>query len=410
MAHWTSLLDGGALTVGGQAIPSGWIRGVRFEVSVSGHYDSRPSRSLPNAQLADRRARSVADRLRDQFTTTARPTGELRPGVRARVTGPTAEGGRELVGRPGLDLDVSCNRSSPSPAPRWSNADRRAEIRVRALFEPSRAWWRARALRAAKIDESRWQPERGFTDNQATFFAVYQYYQGLHNLRPAQFLWAAMAKLAGGEVYRGLKDELQPYIDAWENSRNNPWISPGAMASMAFMAGNAKDLQIRLLKMQKDIFVDLAWQHQAFLEGDLKAMEAAGSDGELDQGPMSAWRLIASGDKGAGSRGNFALLLREQRDILEPHYRSLRDLKDFDLIPDRMSRGARCPIAGPLPRMPRCKDFRIAVPDGDVTVFQDRWRWIELEMIPAFERLTPERLHRLVNRPIELLAKGDFGP
>lgn len=155
---------------------------------------------------------------------------------------------------------------------------------------------------------------------------------------------------------------------------------------------------MKLLFAQRAIFDDLVWQHQAFVEGGLPALEAVSP-----AAPVDAWRDIASGDPGRVRRGNRALLRREQEVVLALFYASIRDIPDFDQIPKRMSAEALSPIPGGKP-------FRDVVPGGDITVFADRWKWIETDMLPAYETLTPARRRQLVNAPLADLAAQRWPP
>jgi hypothetical protein len=48
------------------------------------------------------------------------------------------------------------------------------------------------------------------------------------------------------------------------------------------------------------------------------------------------------------------------------------------------------------------------VPGGDITKFEDRWKWLEKDMIPAFEKLDRKSLERLVNKSLDELANQQF--
>jgi RHS repeat-associated protein len=290
-----------------------------------------------------------------------------------------------------VDLD---GRQETAPSPRGFT-------RMLGPTYPTVAEWQRRALQSAGIDISQWQPGRGFEQNRQIVQRVYAYYTGLFN-KDQNLLWAGMAKLAGGEVLRGF-ERAQQDVDAARFARQHAmWGEPGEsafIASMDLKAGYARTLQDRLLQMQKDIFLDLAWQHQAYVEGGLSALEIARDAGV--NVPIEAWRDIASGDPDRVRRGNRELLRREQGTILPPHYAAIRDIPDLDIIPSMMSSMALSPIPG-------ARSFGTVVPNGDITVFRDRWRWIESDMLPAYERLSPERRWQLVNTPLTTLSERRF--
>jgi hypothetical protein len=252
------------------------------------------------------------------------------------------------------------------------------------------AEWRRRALRSAGIEPAKWQPDKGFTVNQSIVERVYAYYMGLFN-RNENLLWAGMAKLAGGAVYQGLKD-AQVLIDSGK-------LGAGHNFLVGVMIVQASALQKLLLQGQKVIFEDLAWQHEAFVHAGLPELVTAAGAGV----PVDAWRDIGSGDPGRVQRGNRALLRREQEVTLAPMYQAIRAMRDMDQIPEEMSKKAQSPIPGGKP-------FRTVVPGGDLTVFADRWKWIETDMLPAYERLTPGRRRQLVNTPLVDLAARRWPP
>lgn len=250
------------------------------------------------------------------------------------------------------------------------------------------AEWQRLALAAAGINPADWKPEDGFDRQRPVVERVYAYYAGLFN-RNENLLWAGMAKLAGGGVYHGLT-LAQQQIDT---AKWGIGVDPGAGLILNYAHG----LQVVLLRTQRAIFDDLAWQHQAFVQTGLPELAATAGV------PADAWRDIASGDPARVRRGNHELLLREQKTVVAPYYGQIRDMKDFDMIPDQMSREALSPIPGG-------KAFREVVPGGDITVFEDRWKWIETDMLPAYEGLTPQRRRQLVNTPLADLAARRWPP
>jgi hypothetical protein len=282
--------------------------------------------------------------------------------------------------------------------------------------------WRARALSAARIDPATWRPSAGFEANRDNVKKVYAYYADLYNQRP-ELKWAGMAKLAGGTVYGGL-EQSELGRRAAKTAATAATLTPAPGAPTAAEAaktayGEAHFLQTQLLDMQKDIFKDLAWQHQAYVEGGLPALEAAYQRGEIkEEKIIQAWRDIASGDENRQWRGNTALLHREQYDILRPGYEKIRNrmtslsvsrfppvslpIDSGRMIAGAMSQMAQSPIPGG-------RSFREATGDKtDITVFEDRWRWIRDDMLPAYRNLSPERRSALINQPLEELAARKF--
>jgi hypothetical protein len=67
------------------------------------------------------------------------------------------------------------------------------------------------------------------------------------------------------------------------------------------------------------------------------------------------------------------------------------------MIPETMSEEARSPIPGG-------RAFADVVSDGDITNFNDRWKWLKEDMIPAFEKLDRATLDRLVKKSLNELA------
>ena len=45
---------------------------------------------------------------------------------------------------------------------------------------------------------------------------------------------------------------------------------------------------------------------------------------------------------------------------------------------------------------------------GDITLFKDRWKWIETDMFPKFKAMAVADLRRLLAMPVSTLAKRKF--
>lgn len=297
-----------------------------------------------------------------------------------------------------------------------------------------------KALEAGHITDeqvSKWKPDDGLhvkderTD--ATAQDVYNYYGWLFGQRP-ELLWAGMAKLAGGPVYAGMQDAA--YVQG----------VPGG-----------EDISRALLTMQKAIFDDLAWQHQLYVDRGLPALERVNDAGLLldagahnahlvDNGPttmISAWRDIASGDKGRINRGNRVLIAREQDPILQEHYEKLMVTNSvwvfgtsrFGRSPippgtnqfwDTQSNGFRNTVNNGIP-MHLKRSYRAPNLTFSIAFWEDRQKWVYEHLLPDYlDRLEVDYQglrYQIVDRPVadrandyrnlsqkKLLGYGRFGP
>lgn len=260
----------------------------------------------------------------------------------------------------------------------------------------SKQEWQKKSLQAAGIDRSTWQPDKGFEDNRNTVKKVYDYYAHLYDQNP-NLRWAGMAKLAGGTVYGGLEDGLTKKALASKIS----YLPPPAGSLGQTAADEAQFVENTIVGMQQDIFLDLAWQHQAYLERGICELDAAYRRGDISQSTYEAWLDIDSGDNKRIWQGNKTLLHREQFDILDSSYKAIRNRPLGGLDERFMSRVAQSPIPGGKP-------FTEVVPGGDITNFVDRWKWIDKDMLPAYQQLTPADRTTLINEPLDDLAARKF--
>jgi hypothetical protein len=301
--------------------------------------------------------------------------------------------------------DPAAYRSLEDFSAAWPDRVTSSEVVERVWLSQPREVWKKKALAAAGIDPSQWQPAKGFRRSKEIFQKVYSYYASLY-LADNRLKWAAMAKLAGGEVFRGYRDELVPSEQMGEGLSG---LNETDSLALSDLLGGAvqmysKSLDILLLEMQKAIFVDLAWQHEAYREGGIKALAAATARGELSEAQLKAWQDIDSGQLSRVNAGNLELLRREQLTVLQGQgfYGRIQAIPDDDVIPETMSAEARSPIPGGKP-------FASVVPGGDITKFDDRWKWLADDMIPAFQGLSATQLDGLVRKSLDELADRKFG-
>jgi hypothetical protein len=287
-------------------------------------------------------------------------------------------------------------------ATRDARAEARAAEEARdpakaALAHLSVQEWQLRAMQAAGIDPDHWDPSDGFKANEDNIERVYALYAQWYLAHP-ELKWAGMAKLAGGSVYGGLQ-QLVAERPSWGL---RDLVTP--ILAYDGIKGMQMDKVERIfVSMQKNIFMDLAWQHQAYVEGGLNALKAAYDRGDLSAANYEAWVKIAAGDDKACWEGNKTLLLREQSEVLPPDYERIQDLWFGGSITEEISGNTVSPI-------PHGASFRELYPDGNVTNFEDRWRWIEDHMLPEYQALGDQYTRDLVSQPLQELADRKFAP
>lgn len=272
----------------------------------------------------------------------------------------------------------------------------------------------------AGIDPTLWDPSKGLKANDAIVQAVYAYYQhlwdGNHDLQ-----WAGMAKLAGAPVYGGLQD-LYVMTQLPRDQLVQLATSGHPLAQIALALGTHEIAYFEdtFLQMQKDIFMDLGWQHTAYVHGGQDAIDALHRDGFLTGDNYLAWQDISSGDPDKIKTGNMLLLRREQHDVIQPTYDVVRSRNWIEgrLFTDFLSENTHSPIPGG-------KDFKDVVGShvdlfhigpltvgwetADVTDFSDRWKWITEDMLPKYQQLLTDPTHaqQVIDTPLSDRA-GDF--
>ncbi len=244
------------------------------------------------------------------------------------------------------------------------------------------------ALGKANAGAHVWQPELGFALNRPQIVDVYEYYRDVYLARPDTFLWAGLGRMAGGAVVGGL--DLNP-LDVINS--------------------------VVMVRIGRDIFYDLAWLHEAYLDQPDAVVElaglhdrfnsyarydAAGNVGYVPAPPSTsyaaAWRKIVSGDPQSVADGNRDLLQNEQWSIIQPHYDHLKTLP-FAGLPSGVT-GAIHPYQ---------RDFVEEVQGGDVLGAEDRWRWITGNMWQNWVLAGAAERSRLVSLPFASLCRREFG-
>ncbi|MBY0527888.1 MAG: putative Ig domain-containing protein [Gemmataceae bacterium] len=185
-----------------------------------------------------------------------------------------------------------------------------------------------------------------------------------------KYRWAGMAAFASNEVAGAIKIFRSPV---------NPF--PRSEEPIAFLAeGN------------KAVYDDIYWQHLAFDYGRLNLLGKLKDNGLLDDRSFRAWKEIDDGQVAQNSdkiwSGNKSLLRLEQEATLQPIYKKhakvATSISAFVIFPlpafkdgNQVRKGTIFPtfIKENLNR------------EGDIGNFNDRWKWIEDEMLPHYQKL-----------------------
>jgi len=262
-------------------------------------------------------------------------------------------------------FDSSCNAcsrgSSGNNPPRWT---------AESLHES--------ALRLGGVSQENWARLgsdifglRG-REERETLAGLYRSYAVTYSFRSSKFLWSGAAAVAGKDIV-GVVAQMQGVDGMWTGSP----IPPGAD-----FAG-IRRMRLTLETMAKEIFRDLAWQHQAYLRGGIGELRAHADQGEIDDTVFfDGWCAI---HEGRVSSGNRVFLDREQRGILQPYYETFPTWAH-----GFMSVMARSPLSN-------AHDFRRVVPNGNITNFDDRWRWVNDHIFSRWVTMSGE------NRAWEIL-------
>ncbi len=291
-----------------------------------------------------------------------------------------------------------------------------------------RRHWLGRAFEAAGIDASRWDPASGVAENRRTIESVYDYYGRLY-LAHAQLEWAGMANMIGPSFYAGfldigfVPDRARRLLRRLRSLLASGWSRLGRLLGRnstveQVIVGDLGFFETTFLTMQRKIFEDQALMHEAYLDGRLDAIHELGAAGIIDAATVHAWEQIDSGDPARVNAGNRTLLYREQHDILEGFYLDMREHSP----PSGRAFTYALTLAG-TPAVPGAKSYRDVFPltlfapfsrrariglqtplaAGNLALFTNRWKLIEQDTLPIYQRLISEQLaeaRSLIERPV----------
>jgi hypothetical protein len=156
--------------------------------------------------------------------------------------------------------------------------------------------------------------------------AIYTFYGTIYNRDRGKFEWAGLAKIAGGNIINALQrmetiaDVLSPF---------GVQVTALAGPFSGNVEANVRAVQVEMVRMARDLFDDIAWQHVAYWKAGLQEMRRLVEERQIDVIPvdlMHAWELIDTANANDVDAGSNILLDREQNVVLERGYAKLRTM------------------------------------------------------------------------------------
>jgi hypothetical protein len=279
------------------------------------------------------------------------------------------------------------------------------------------SYWNNQAMLDMGIDPSSWDTSKGTEHNWETIKKVYDFY-GQAYLSNPDLQWAGMANMIGPSFAGGFKD-MAMLRDLAQQIADNPASDvPLPILDQIEQLAGMTDEEIRyyetsMLDMNKEIFLDQARQHQAYMDGGIEEINRLRDSGAIDAGTAEEWAKIDSGDPDLVQEGNTALLYREQNEIIADDYDNMRNhpggeavtylvtLAGEPSIPGAKSYPEVFPytfsVESPGPEnVPFTNwdnptqfrtDFTTGFPDGNISNADQRWELIRQDTLPAYQDL-----------------------
>ncbi|KNH22968.1 hypothetical protein ACU18_00565 [Arthrobacter sp. ZBG10] len=290
-------------------------------------------------------------------------------------------------------------------------------------------YWNHQAMLDMGIDPASWDTALGTEPNWDTIRSVYDFYGQAYLANP-DLQWAGMANMIGPSFAGGFRD-MAMLRDLAQQIADNPVsdIPLPVLDQIEDLAGMT-DEEIRfyetsMLDMNKEIFLDQARQHQAYLDGGLAEINRLRDSGAIDSGTAAAWADIDSGDPGRVQEGNTSLLYREQNEIIADDYDAMSNHPGGEAVTYLVTLAGEPSIPGARsypevfpytfsvespgtqnipftnwdnPTQFRT-DFTTGFPDGNIANADQRWELIRQDTLPAYQDLLatdPDRAAQII--------------
>lgn len=238
-----------------------------------------------------------------------------------------------------------------------------------------RAQWQARANRRIEFVPSNPADRLAVIKRNEYVTAAYA---DMYLRDPAVYKWAGMAALTSAAVGRGM------YMMRY--------LRQSHMASVVGLFGReVAEISYTLGVGNLAVFEDIYWQHMAYDRGGLAELRQVYRAGRLDRQVMQSWEQIDEGrrtnDQALIWQGNRGLLYYEQKQVLQP---AVYD--GSEALWKAVSGWIISPIPG------HNETIEAYEPGANIGIFEERWRWIERSMLPAWRRLAENHPERVESR------------
>ncbi|WP_455835973.1 WXG100 family type VII secretion target [Pseudarthrobacter siccitolerans] len=291
------------------------------------------------------------------------------------------------------------------------------------------SYWNQQAMLEMGIDLADWDTSKGTEYNWETIKKVYDFYGQAYLANP-DLQWAGMANMIGPSFAGGFRD-MAMLRDLAQQIADNPASDiPLPMLDQIEQLAGMTDQEIRfyetsMLDMNKEIFLDQARQHEAYMNGGIEEINRLRDSGVINADTAKAWAQIDSGDPELIQEGNTSLLYREQNEIIADDYDAMRShpggeavtylvtLAGEPSIPGARSYAEVFPytfsVESPGPEnVPFTSwdnptqfrtDFTTGFPAGNISDADQRWALIQQDTLPAYQDLLaddPARAEQII--------------
>ncbi|MDQ0771475.1 hypothetical protein QF031_004224 [Pseudarthrobacter defluvii] len=279
------------------------------------------------------------------------------------------------------------------------------------------SYWNGQAMLEMGIDPADWDTSKGTEYNWETIAKVYDFY-GQAYLSNPDLQWAGMANMIGPSFAGGFRD-MAMLRDLARQITDNPASDiPLPVVDQLEQLAGMTDQEIRyyetsMLDMNKEIFLDQARQHQAYMSGGIDEINRLRDSGAIDYGTANAWAQIDSGNPDQVRDGNTTLLYREQNEIIADDYDNMRSHPGGEAVTYMVTLAGEPSIPGArsypevFPYTSRVEspgpenipftnwdnpaqfrtDFTTGFPDGNIADADQRWNLIKQDTLPAYQHL-----------------------